>query len=94
MTVALVILAVILFLLWKDRQARRRMEDRAENLERSRIPDCASEKNMNRREVSHQPPQEFVNGILIQEYLKLHPLTAEQIEKNRQEFLRDCLGRS
>jgi hypothetical protein len=43
---------------------------------------------------THQPPQEFVNGIFIQEYLKLHPLTAEQIEKNRQEFLREYLGRA
>ncbi len=42
----------------------------------------------------HQPPQEFVNGVLIQEYLRRHPLTAEQIEKNRQEFLREYLGRA
>jgi hypothetical protein len=40
MTVVLVIFAVILFLLWKERQARRRMETRADNLERSRIQAC------------------------------------------------------
>jgi len=39
------------------------------------------------RKATPQPPQEFVNGILIQEYLKLHPLTAEQIEKKNREGL-------
>ena len=32
---------------------------------------------------THQPPQEFMHGILMQEYLRRNPLTAEQKEKNR-----------
>jgi hypothetical protein len=36
----------------------------------------------------HQPPQEFMHGIRMGEYLKRNPISPEQKEKNRLGLLR------
>ncbi len=38
--VYLSLFAIIIYLLWQERKARRKAEQRAENLERSRVRDC------------------------------------------------------